>query len=311
MPKVAQPAAAGKLLYPCTNHADLLAESALIPLLHALHKDRFRAPPYTDGLRHQKALALVLTPDAIRLTGPAEALVTSQDTKKTPATTYTVQGETCTCADRHPHCKHRQAAELFRTALLWYGAAPQPPPPAETDDPPDHDASWPGGQPPVVPAAPWLAQHPPFTDTLSWMDGEGIQHTACVRANSLTELVTGVQGLKRLIVRARPPEPTTPKTPETAPPAPDEETEKPTKTFAVDKLVGAFDGEREKTYWRVKGVKVLKDYGVTVWPEVLEAAGFPADLAAQVKVLPGWTAVYTLKDGNKPDKVVRLLPPHS
>ena len=75
-------------------------------------------------------------------------------------------------------------------------------------------------------------------------------------------------------------------------------------TFAAERLVGTTTGE--KTYWKVQGGK-FSQYGVTIWPEVLEAAGFAADQDPKVEYdLTGYTAYYTLNDKQKPNKVTHL-----
>lgn len=77
-------------------------------------------------------------------------------------------------------------------------------------------------------------------------------------------------------------------------------------SFAAKTLVGSVT--EGKTYWKVKGGKFEK-YGVTVWPEVLEAAGLTNLNPMQAYDLNGWTAHYSIKDGDKADKVVRLAKP--
>lgn len=62
-----------------------------------------------------------------------------------------------------------------------------------------------------------------------------------------------------------------------------------------------------KTYYKIKGGKFTK-FGVTIWPEALEAAGWDTSQlqATEVYNLRGWTAHYVTKDDGKPDKVIRL-----
>ena len=75
-----------------------------------------------------------------------------------------------------------------------------------------------------------------------------------------------------------------------------------THTFPAGTLSATItDG---KTYWKVKGGRFGK-WGVTIWPEILDAAGFDALDPGTPYNLSGWTAEYVEKDG-KPDKVVRL-----
>jgi hypothetical protein len=70
-------------------------------------------------------------------------------------------------------------------------------------------------------------------------------------------------------------------------------------------LVGSTSGD--KVYWKVQGGQ-FSQYGVTVWPEVLEAAGLSGVLEhpPQEYDLAGYTAYYTLNDEGKPKKVVNL-----
>ena len=80
------------------------------------------------------------------------------------------------------------------------------------------------------------------------------------------------------------------------------ETKAKTATFPASSLAATItDG---KTYWKVKGGRFGK-WGVTIWPETLDAAGFGALDPIRPYDLSGWTAEYIEKEG-KPDKVVRL-----
>lgn len=69
-----------------------------------------------------------------------------------------------------------------------------------------------------------------------------------------------------------------------------------------------------KTYFKVKGGRFTK-HGVTVWPEVLEAAGFdPADFpVGEETQFVGHTAIFTNADPNDegkvwPDKIIKITP---
>lgn len=74
-------------------------------------------------------------------------------------------------------------------------------------------------------------------------------------------------------------------------------------TFQTDRLVGETKGG--KTYWKLAGGKFAK-FGVRVWPEVLEAAGFDIDgLDPDLEYEVTMTAVYEEKDG-KPSRVISL-----
>ena len=57
--------------------------------------------------------------------------------------------------------------------------------------------------------------------------------------------------------------------------------------------------------WKVKGGKYT-EYGVTIWPEVLEAAGLAEQDPLQVISLVGYTAYYELNENGNPKKVVNL-----
>jgi hypothetical protein len=73
--------------------------------------------------------------------------------------------------------------------------------------------------------------------------------------------------------------------------------------FEAEELVGRMEGG--KTYWKVKGGK-FSQYGVTIYPEVLEAAGFVNLDAATVYDLSGHTAYYSVNDKGNPAKVLNL-----
>lgn len=77
--------------------------------------------------------------------------------------------------------------------------------------------------------------------------------------------------------------------------------------FAAESLTATVDDG--KAYWKVKGGSYQK-FGVIVWPEVLEAAGFDVDNLNPLKPvdLTGWTAVYSVKENGQPQKVIKLAP---
>ena len=81
------------------------------------------------------------------------------------------------------------------------------------------------------------------------------------------------------------------------------------KTITADSLsVSMKDG---KYYYKVIG-KPFTQYGITVWPEVLEAAGVMFnDPGHPTTSIAGWRADYVeeIKDGKKRMKITRLLPP--
>lgn len=62
-----------------------------------------------------------------------------------------------------------------------------------------------------------------------------------------------------------------------------------------------------KVYWKVRGGKFQK-FGVNIWPEVLEQAGFDPDEMNPVKSidLSGYTAQYLVEEG-KAKKIVKLI----
>lgn len=82
------------------------------------------------------------------------------------------------------------------------------------------------------------------------------------------------------------------------------------KQIPVESIQLASGGEHPR--WVVKGGN-LKKFGVTCWPEVLEAAGILSKLDPMKENKPSgsWIAKYVEKagdDGNmKPDKVVELV----
>lgn len=78
--------------------------------------------------------------------------------------------------------------------------------------------------------------------------------------------------------------------------------------FTADKMTATVnDG---KAYWKVRG-GMFQKYGVTIWPEVLEAAGFDAAAMDPLTVydLAGWTAVYILNEDGNAQKVTQLIAP--
>lgn len=76
---------------------------------------------------------------------------------------------------------------------------------------------------------------------------------------------------------------------------------------AVKLYANLLDG---KVYWSVKGGPFMK-HGASIWPEVLEPAGFGNLKPTDTIDLTGWTAVYTAKaDGSNP-KVTQLIPPQT
>lgn len=60
-----------------------------------------------------------------------------------------------------------------------------------------------------------------------------------------------------------------------------------------------------KTYWKVKGGPYRR-WGVTIWPEVLEAAGLTNLDPTKPVNLAGYIAHVAMKDDGKPNKVTRL-----
>lgn len=80
-------------------------------------------------------------------------------------------------------------------------------------------------------------------------------------------------------------------------------------TFKAETLTKSTDGD--KTYYKVKEVKggQFSRYGVTVWPEVLVAAGFDLDTLTGETSLAGYIAHYILPDNGKPAKVIGLEQP--
>lgn len=60
-----------------------------------------------------------------------------------------------------------------------------------------------------------------------------------------------------------------------------------------------------KEYWKIKGGKWSK-HGVTVWPEVLQAAGIGTEPGGGPYSLKGWRAHVLLKPDGNPQKVARL-----
>lgn len=82
------------------------------------------------------------------------------------------------------------------------------------------------------------------------------------------------------------------------------------KLFEVEKIQLAAGGENPR--WVVKGGN-FKKFGVTCWPEVLEAAGIAAALDPMKENAPKgrWLAKYTERENDEgrlvPDKVTELV----
>jgi hypothetical protein len=81
-------------------------------------------------------------------------------------------------------------------------------------------------------------------------------------------------------------------------------------TFEAEKLAATVNGG--KVYWKVSGGRFSK-FGVTIWPEVLNAACATGMIACDDELNPmheydltGLTACYVENDG-KPQKVTRLI----
>lgn len=76
-------------------------------------------------------------------------------------------------------------------------------------------------------------------------------------------------------------------------------------TFPAETLVA--NVHNGKTYWKVQGGQFSK-YGVTIWPEVMAAAGLDPDQldAMQTYDLTGRTATYCVTEEGNPQKVTAL-----
>jgi len=76
-------------------------------------------------------------------------------------------------------------------------------------------------------------------------------------------------------------------------------------TFAAETMTATVDDG--KVYWKVKGGQFQK-FGVSIWPEALEAAGFDPEALNPMKPvdLTGWTAHYSTKENGQPKKVIKL-----
>lgn len=86
-----------------------------------------------------------------------------------------------------------------------------------------------------------------------------------------------------------------------------------TNFFTADKLtVDMHDG---KFFFKVSGGKFTQ-YGINVWPEVLEGAGLKVDFSTTPPTVPniaGWRATYSeeFKDGKTRRKIIKLVPGNS
>ena len=176
---------------------------------------------------------------------------------------------------------------------------------------------------------PWNGEAP-FSDNFFYVDKHGFNHQITIRAETGATLLRNVEAavenlLKRdALPRARgqQPPPNAPETQQassgaaqssapTVPTPPVAQHPDGPLTFEAESLVGSTS--QGKTYWKVQGGQ-FKKFGVTVWPEVLTAAGFNMELLnpAENYNLLGYTATYLLNaekstvDKVVPDKVVKL-----
>lgn len=87
--------------------------------------------------------------------------------------------------------------------------------------------------------------------------------------------------------------------------APQQANNAPDGSFAASEMICTVS--EGKTYWKVKGGQFTK-FGVTIWPEVLRAAGFDPDTLNPMKPvsLAGYTAHYVLNEEGKAQKVTAL-----
>jgi hypothetical protein len=154
----------------------------------------------------------------------------------------------------------------------------------------------------------------PFSDTFKWIDSEGYEHMMTVRGWSGGKVIESVQKAEAKIAELGGMAPTKQRVPVSNEPVrvaiDDSGKELPQiKNFIAEKL--SFSNVDGKVYWKVKG-GVFTQYGVTVWPETLKAAGLDISEGKPAPDVNGWIAEFIEyeKDGKmKPQKVTRLLPP--
>lgn len=276
------------------------------------------AQPGAVGDRFESAIRLVRE-GAVILDADGMGTVTS---RTSPGVVWVIDDiHGCPCEDaqyRAPQkrCAHRMALGLYRAVLktLEYVREPDERDPG-ADPEPDERPDTPHCRPqPVAALPPGHESAPPealFSLCLRGLDRAGLDAQLTVRGMTAETFLANVHAVQHLLQtptplldpprQEAPAPPTHPGAPAAASPAAG------ALTFSCVSLVGTFDPERAKTFWRIKGGRFHK-HGVTIWPEVLDAAGFESNLEARVYPLTGWTAEYSLKEDNKsPDKVVRLL----
>ena len=84
----------------------------------------------------------------------------------------------------------------------------------------------------------------------------------------------------------------------------EQETEKrDALTFMAESLVATV--HEGKAYFKCRGGRFSK-FGVTIWPEVLEAAGLKNLDPMKIYDMHGYTAEYVVKEDGKSDKIIRL-----
>lgn len=87
--------------------------------------------------------------------------------------------------------------------------------------------------------------------------------------------------------------------------APQQANNAPDGSFAASEMICTVS--EGKAYWKVRGGQFTK-FGVTIWPEVLQSAGFDPDTLNPMKPIPlvGYTAHYALNEEGKAQKVTAL-----
>lgn len=162
----------------------------------------------------------------------------------------------------------------------------------------------------------------PYSDSFKWVDTNGFEHLSTVRAWTGGTLLSGIERITTAIFERggvpagqyRATVPSGNNSPEPVrTPIDDNGNALPDVKSAVAGRL-SWEVHDGKTSYKVldavfpAGEKGTK-YGITVWPEVLKAAGLTMEQGQPVPNISGWRVDYICNDKGYPAKVIRLLPP--
>ena len=160
----------------------------------------------------------------------------------------------------------------------------------------------------------------PYSDTFKWVDQNGYEHMLTVRGWSGSAVLDAVNKAIEAITAAnghnpshRAPIPAPQNNEPVRVPLDEHGNEQPAvKVASAGRL--SWEAKDGKTWFKVMDIVVAAGekgtkYGVTVWPEVLKAAGLDVSDTSNLPDIHGWRVDYVCNDKGYPQKVTRLLPP--